>query len=173
MDDNFCRICFHFVHLCATFNISLMSRRITLFFCFVLVAATAASYALGFPSMTRDLSATQFQATVGLSMYTLGFGVVPLVTASFSEEFGRRPLYLVSGLGFAIFYVMIAEYVINLLLILFTERVLLISPRAKNVQTVMVARLIQGSFGSTAATMVGGTIADIWAPAEYVTYPFL
>ncbi|XP_006464020.1 hypothetical protein AGABI2DRAFT_74658, partial [Agaricus bisporus var. bisporus H97] len=109
-------------------------------------SATAASYALGFPSMTRDLSATQFQATVGLSMYTLGFGVVPLVTASFSEEFGRRPLYLVSGLGFAIFYVMIAE--------------------AKNIQTVMVARLIQGSFGSTAATMVGGTIADIWAPAE-------
>lgn len=38
--------------------------------------------------------------------------------------------------------------------------------RAHNIQTVIIARFLQGAFGSTAATMVGGTIADIWAPAE-------
>ncbi len=38
--------------------------------------------------------------------------------------------------------------------------------RAKNIQTVIIARFLQGGFGSTWATMVGGTIADIWVPEE-------
>lgn len=59
--------------------------------------------------MSRDLNSTQFQSTLGLSMYCLGFGLVPLVTASFSEEFGRQPLYIVSATGFILMYVMIAE----------------------------------------------------------------
>ena len=66
---------------------------------------------MGFPSMTRDLNATEFQATQGLSMYALGFGVVPLVTASFSEEFGRQALYFWSGVGFLLMYIMIALWV--------------------------------------------------------------
>ena len=74
-------------------------------------ASTAGAYALGFPSMTRELNATQFQATIGLSMYTLGFAVVPLISTSFSEEFGRQPIYLVSGVGCLLFHVMIAVYV--------------------------------------------------------------
>jgi len=66
---------------------------------------------MGFNSMTRDLNCTDFQATIGLSMYALGFSVVPLVTASFSEEFGRQPLYVVSGFGFMMMHLMVAEYV--------------------------------------------------------------
>lgn len=31
---------------------------------------------------------------------------------------------------------------------------------------VFAGRLLQGAFGSTWSTMVGGTIADIWAPHE-------
>lgn len=46
--------------------------------------------------MIRDLNCNQLQATLGLSLYPLGFGVVPLVTAALSEEFGRNPLYIVS-----------------------------------------------------------------------------
>ena len=42
--------------------------------------------------------------------------------------------------------------------------------RAHNIQTVIVARFLQGAFGSTAATMVGGTIADIWSTKEYVFF---
>ena len=61
--------------------------------------------------MIRDLHCTQLQATIGLSVFTLGFGVVPLVTSSFSEEFGRLPLYLVSGIGFFLMFPMIALYV--------------------------------------------------------------
>lgn len=58
--------------------------------------------------MIRDLNCTEFQATVGLSVYLLGFAVVPLVSASFSEEFGRRPLYIGSFIGFILSHMTVA-----------------------------------------------------------------
>ena len=73
-------------------------------------ASTSSAYNLGSTSMRRDLNCTLFDATVGLSMYALGFGVVPLVTASFSEEFGRQPLYIGSAVGFILMYMMIALF---------------------------------------------------------------
>ncbi|OCH96367.1 MFS general substrate transporter [Obba rivulosa] len=121
---------------------------ITLAACFftLLVASGSASFASGFPSITRDLNCTEFQATVALSMFSLGFGILPLVSASFSEEFGRRPLYLGSAIGYACMHLMAAL--------------------SQNIQTVIVARFLGGAFGSTGSTMVGGTIADIWMPHE-------
>ncbi|KAF8166561.1 MFS polyamine transporter [Mycena galopus ATCC 62051] len=121
---------------------------ITSLACFsTLIASSAASaYNMGFASMTTDLNCTDFQATVGFIVFTLGFGLVPLVSSSFSEEFGRQPLYIGSAIGFTCMYLVIAL--------------------AKNIQTVIIARFLQGGFGSTWATMVGGTIADIWMPRE-------
>ncbi|KAF7771726.1 hypothetical protein Agabi119p4_6037 [Agaricus bisporus var. burnettii] len=111
------------------------------------LASTAASaYNLGFGSMIRDLNCTEFQATVGLSVYPLGFAVVPMLTASLSEEVGRRPLYLWTAIGYELSFVMIAL--------------------APNIQTVIAGRFLQGAFASTGATMVGGTVADIWSVAE-------
>ena len=63
---------------------------------------------MGFESMLRDLKATQLQATAGLSLYAVGFGITPLITSSFSEEFGRRPLYLCSGVIYVLMHLMIA-----------------------------------------------------------------
>ncbi|KAI0080216.1 MFS general substrate transporter [Panus rudis PR-1116 ss-1] len=115
--------------------------------CFTAItAATASTYNMGWPSMLVDLNCTQFQATIGLALYCLGFGVVPLVTASFSEEFGRQPLYVCSTIGFALMHLMIAL--------------------AQNIQTVQIARFLSGAFGSTGSTMVGGTVADIWLVHE-------
>ncbi|KAF5385771.1 hypothetical protein D9615_002204 [Tricholomella constricta] len=114
--------------------------------CTVFSSSVAPAYNMGIPSMTRDLNCTTFQANIGLSVYALGFGIVPLVTASFSEEFGRKPLYIGSCLGFFLMYIMVAL--------------------SKNIQTVIVARFLQGVFGSTGATMVGGTIADIWGARD-------
>ena len=116
--------------------------------------------------MIRDLHCTDFQATIGLSVYPLGFGLVPLVTASFSEEFGRQPLYIVSGLGFLLMYLMIALYGLNCILLKIKRLTSSLSTRAKNIETIIVARFLQGAFGSTGATMVGGTISDIWLTKE-------
>lgn len=99
--------------------------------------------------MMRDLGCSQEQAALGISMFCLGFALVPLLTSAFSEEFGRRPLYVVCTIVFTAMYVVQAS--------------------AKNIQTVIAARFICGAFGSTGATMVGGTVADIWPPAESVS----
>ncbi|KAJ8521556.1 hypothetical protein ONZ45_g1756 [Pleurotus djamor] len=112
----------------------------------IIASLSAGSYNMGFPSMTRDLNCTDFQATIGLAVYPLGFGLIPLVTASFSEEFGRMPLYLASMLGFCACLVGIGG--------------------SHNIQSIIGARLVLGAFGSTGATMVGGTIADIWRDSE-------
>ncbi|TFY54075.1 hypothetical protein EVJ58_g9074, partial [Rhodofomes roseus] len=112
----------------------------------ILVASSSSAFALGFASMERDLDCTHFQATLGISLYALGFGVVPLVTASFSEEFGRQPLYLWSGVGFLVFTIVTAV--------------------GKNIQTILIARFFAGAFGSTGSTMVGGTVADIFTPQQ-------
>lgn len=60
--------------------------------------------------MMRDLNCSEFQASIGLSVYALGFGITPLVTASLSEEFGRRPLYIGSGIGYLLMFIQIALY---------------------------------------------------------------
>jgi MFS family permease len=96
--------------------------------------------------MIPDLSCTTFQATIGLAVFPLGFGVVPLVTAAFSEEVGRQPVYFTSALGFILTHVGIAL--------------------SKNIQTVIVLRFLQGGFSSSGAIMTGGTVADIWMPDE-------
>ncbi|KAH7924150.1 MFS general substrate transporter [Leucogyrophana mollusca] len=111
-----------------------------------IVGSASDSYAMGYQSMMQDLNATEFQATVGLSLYALGFGIVPLFTSSFSEEFGRTPLYIVSSFCFML-----------------TEMMIALAP---NIQTVLVARALGGAFGSTGATLVGGSVADIWQPYE-------
>ncbi|KAH7908593.1 MFS general substrate transporter [Hygrophoropsis aurantiaca] len=109
-----------------------------------IVASAADSFSMGYQSMMRELNCTEFEATVALSLYALGFSIVPLFTSSFSEEFGRMPLYIGSSFMFMLTEVMIAL--------------------APNIQTVMIARALGGAFGSTGATLVGGTIADIWEP---------
>lgn len=110
--------------------------------------ATASAYSMGFPSMMRELNCSHEQAALGISMFCLGFALIPLFTSAFSEEFGRRPLYVVCTIVFTAMYIVEAT--------------------AKNIQTVIAARFICGAFGSTGATMVGGTVADIWEPARYV-----
>ncbi|EAU90190.2 drug transporter [Coprinopsis cinerea okayama7 len=121
---------------------------ITLIACFTtfVSSSTTTAYNMGFPSMMRDLNATDFQATVGLAVWSLGYAVVPLVTAPFSEELGRRPVYIGSMLAFFLCYIPIAC--------------------ATNIYAVQGLRFLQGAVGSTGAIMVGGTIADIWAPED-------
>ncbi|OAX38745.1 MFS general substrate transporter, partial [Rhizopogon vinicolor AM-OR11-026] len=111
-----------------------------------ITAAASSSYSISYESMMKDLDCTELQATLGLGLYAVGFGIVPLVSSSFSEECGRRPVYIASSVLF-----LLAE-VMNAL--------------APNIQTVIVSRVLQGVFGSTGASLVGGTIADVWQPHE-------
>ncbi|KAH8103718.1 major facilitator superfamily domain-containing protein [Phellopilus nigrolimitatus] len=111
-----------------------------------MASAIAGTYSMGYPSMMRDLNCTMFQATLGLSAYPLGSAIFPLILAPLSEEFGRQPLYIGATILMAAMHLGIAL--------------------ANNIQSVIVFRFLLGAAGSTGSTMVGGTIADIWAPYE-------
>ncbi|KAH7882287.1 MFS general substrate transporter [Phlebopus sp. FC_14] len=111
-----------------------------------ITAAASSSYAISTPSMIEELKCTSLEATLGLGLYAIGFGIVPLVTSSFSEEVGRRPVYIFSSVMFTLTHVMVAL--------------------APNIQAVIVGRILGGVFGSTGASLVGGSIADVWQPHE-------
>ncbi|KAF9237707.1 major facilitator superfamily domain-containing protein [Melanogaster broomeanus] len=111
-----------------------------------ITAAAISSYSISTTSMVQELHCTELQVTLGLGIYAVGFGVVPLVTSSFSEEVGRRPVYIFSSVMFTLTQVMLAL--------------------APNIEVVIVGRALGGIFGSSGATLVGGSIADIWKPEE-------
>jgi MFS family permease len=97
--------------------------------------------------MEIDINNTNHELSLlGISIYALGFGLPPLMLAPFSEVFGRNPIYLVSHLLYTILFIGTGF--------------------AQNISTVIVLRFLQGAFGSTGSTMVGGTIADIWTSKE-------
>lgn len=111
-----------------------------------ITAAASSSYSISYESMMKDLNCTRLQATLGLSLYAIGFGIIPLVSSSFSEECGRRPVYIMSSAMFFLAQIMNAL--------------------APNIHTVVVSRALQGVFGACGAALIGGSIADIWQPHE-------
>ena len=58
--------------------------------------------------MTRDLHTSNFKATAGISTFTTGYAIVPLLISSFSEEFGRQPIYVVTIIGFTLMHLVVA-----------------------------------------------------------------
>lgn len=83
---------------------------------------------------------------MGVTTYVLGFAFGPLVWAPLSEARGRRPVYFISWTVFTIFQIPCAL--------------------AHNSATLIVARLIAGTFGSSPLANAGGTLADIWLPHQ-------
>ncbi|KAK5132524.1 hypothetical protein LTR08_008908 [Meristemomyces frigidus] len=104
----------------------------------------------GYSSASSDI-ATRFSvsaevATLGLSMYILGFALGPMVLAPLSEYYGRSPVYIGSWFILVIFQIPLAL--------------------APNIETVIICRLIQGFGGSAPLSNTGGTVSDLWERNE-------
>ena len=96
------RLWFHWHHRSVSLRLHRYSHQLPF------QAAAISSYTMGVPTMVDDLHCSTFAATVGLSVYPIGFGFVPLFTSSLSEEFGRFPLYIVTTFLFMLTHVMMA-----------------------------------------------------------------
>ncbi|KAI6000846.1 major facilitator superfamily domain-containing protein [Pisolithus albus] len=85
-------------------------------------------------------------ATLGVGLYNLGgvFGV--LIGGPLSELYGRRPVYVVCSICFAIFS--------------------LGSTLAPNVSTLLICRGLMGLLGSPIFAIYGGSVADLFTPEE-------
>lgn len=94
----------------------------------------------------KDLDCGQELATVGLSLYVLGFAIGPLIWAPLSEMYGRQSIFFVS---FGLYTAFNCA-----------------SAGSQNIWTLIILRFFAGSFGASPLTNAGGVIADLFPPAE-------
>ena len=85
-------------------------------------------------------------ATLGVSLFVLGFAVGPLIWAPLSEIYGRQVIFAISYGAFTAFNAGAAG--------------------SQNIQTLLVLRFFAGAFGSSPLTNAGGQIADIFNASE-------
>ncbi|MCJ1312610.1 hypothetical protein MMC25_006285 [Agyrium rufum] len=109
-------------------------------------AYTAGSYASGAASMSAEWSVSQTAIYVGITMFTTGFAVAPMVLAPFSEINGRKPVFVVTGALFVICQLCCAV--------------------TRSYVGMLVSRFLVGVGGSTFSTMVGGVVSDIYHAKE-------
>lgn len=80
-------------------------------------------------------------STLSVSFVVFGFAVGPLLWAPLSEQIGRRPVYIISFGLYVIFNIPCAL--------------------AKNIETVLICRLLCGVFSASALTNVGASLVDL------------
>ncbi|KAF1833797.1 MFS general substrate transporter [Decorospora gaudefroyi] len=120
-------------------------KRFTIWISCVITALTAFSagaYSPGIGQMSEEWGVSSVAALVGITTFTTGFAIAPMVLAPFSEINGRRPVFLASGILFIICQ--------------------LCSGLARSYAGMLVARFFLGVGGSTFSTMVGGVVSDIY-----------
>lgn len=107
-----------------------------------LTAFSAGAYSPGVGQMTKEWGISNVAALVGITTFTTGFAVAPMVLAPFSEINGRRPVFIASGIIFVICQ--------------------LCSGLTQSYAGMLVVRFFVGVGGSTFSTMVGGVVSDIY-----------
>lgn len=108
----------------------------------VLTAYSAGAYASPSAQMADYWNVSQLAILVGITTYTTGFAIAPMVLAPFSEINGRKPVFIATGILFVICQLCCAV--------------------TRSFPGMLVARFFAGVGGSTFSTMVGGVISDIY-----------
>lgn len=122
-------------------------------YCTMVVALTCFVVALASSVVTADIKGiveefgcSEEVALLSISLFVVGFGVGPMVFAPLSELYGRRIIY-----GTTLFVAVV--FIIP-------------GALAQNIETLLVARAIDGIAFSAPMTLVGGTLADLWKAEE-------
>lgn len=84
--------------------------------------------------------------TLGTSVLLFGYMLGPLIWGPLSELYGRRIPLFTGYIVFIIFQIPVAV--------------------AQNVETIMLCRFIQGTFGCSPLVVCGGALADFWDPVN-------
>lgn len=94
----------------------------------------------------KEFAVSDEVITLGISLFLIGFSTGPLIWAPLSELYGRQLLYAISFGMITVFNAGVAG--------------------AGNIQTLLILRFFGGAFGVSVMTNSGGTVADLWGPAE-------
>ncbi|KAJ5625527.1 bicyclomycin resistance protein [Penicillium lagena] len=106
------------------------------------VSFSSAAFAPGITGASKYFAVSSEVATLGTTLYVLGFASGPLIWAPASELQGRKWPLTIGMLGGAIFTIGSAV--------------------AKDIQTLIICRFFGGMFGASQLTVVPGVLADIF-----------
>ncbi|ODH52244.1 hypothetical protein GX48_01561 [Paracoccidioides brasiliensis] len=112
-------------------------------------AGAPISSAIFFPSLgeiASSLHTTPTVANLSVALFMLSMAIFPLWWSSFSETFGRRSIYIISFILFAVFNIL--------------------SAIATNIEMLIVMRLLSGGAAASVQAIGAGAISDIWESRE-------
>ncbi|KPM34309.1 hypothetical protein AK830_g12265 [Neonectria ditissima] len=119
---------------------------------FIIALATAAA-PLGstvvypaLPVLAREFNASETITNLSVALYMISMAIFPLWWSSFSEEFGRRSIYIISFTLFVIFSVL--------------------SAISTNITMLIVFRMCAGGASASAHSTGAGSIADLFEVFE-------
>ncbi|KAH0532295.1 hypothetical protein TsFJ059_001005 [Trichoderma semiorbis] len=109
------------------------------------VYTTSAIYTTSEGGIMQRFGVSEIKATLGLSIYVLGYGIGPLIFSPLSEipRIGRNPVYIVTMFLFVIISIPTAF--------------------APNYPGLMVLRFLQGFFGSPCLASGGASLGDMYS----------
>jgi MFS family permease len=121
---------------------------ITIFQGIATLAVTFASsaYTGGLKEIIHTFDVSQEVATLGVSLFVLGFALGPLIWAPLSEVYGRRTVFIFT-------YIIASGFCAG-------------AAFSKNIQTLLVLRFFAGAFGASTLANGGGVIADMFERSE-------
>ncbi|KAJ5711297.1 hypothetical protein N7488_005453 [Penicillium malachiteum] len=124
------------------------------------VSLVSSAYTGGVQQIEEQFLIGDELATLGVSLFVLGFAIGPLLWAPMSELFGRQILYIITYAALTAFNIGTAC--------------------AQNSWSLIILRFFAGSFGSSPLTNAGGVIADMFpakqrgsAMSLFASAPFL
>ncbi|KAK9769001.1 putative Major facilitator superfamily (MFS) profile domain-containing protein [Seiridium cardinale] len=110
------------------------------------VALVSSAYTGGLKQIILEFGISQELATLGVSLFVVGFAVGPLLWAPLSEVFGRQVLFFGTYAALTAFNAGCAG--------------------ARNSWSLIILRFFAGAFGSSPLTNAGGVIADMFPAAQ-------
>lgn len=64
----------------------------------IIAAYNAGAYSPGVEQMSEEWNKGRVAVLVGITTFTVGFGIAPMFLAPFSELNGRRPVFVATGI---------------------------------------------------------------------------
>ena len=116
------------------------------------VTCTSSLYTTIYKQMNAEFGSSRIEATLGLALFVFGLGLSPMFLGPLSEFYGRRPIYIFAYLFFTIWLIPCAV--------------------AQNIQTMLIARFLDGLSGSAFLSVAGGSIGDMFA-RDQLQFPMM
>lgn len=131
------------------FTWSPMRKRLTVWLsCLatLFTAYNAGSYSPPMSAMASEYGVSDFAMLTGITSFCIGFAIMPMVLAPFSELQGRYPVFVWAGVFFEAFQIACAL--------------------APNLASMIIFRFVVGCGSSVFSSMVGGVISDLYHSHE-------